>query len=119
MKNNTDSQDTSIENNERFELRATSQPNAEVLGKFATRETADVALKAKLDELAATSSARSPGELPIIADMGARPGVTSQSAAREAGKTAEQKAQEAAVAADAAKITTDHRAQGYNVPATR
>lgn len=90
------------DNSERFELRANPSPDAEVLGKFATREEADRAHKEKLDEIAAArAKAVSQGDLPIIADMGVRtPNADAANEGRDAAKSAEQKDLEAHQAED-------------------
>lgn len=86
------SQET-MQNNERFELHAGPGPDAEVLGKFATREAADNALAEKQKE--------NPSRQLVIADLGVPEGATAEPGYAEAAKPADQKAveraQEAAV----------------------
>jgi hypothetical protein len=83
------------ENGERFELRSNPSTEAEVLGRYATREEADKALKAKMDEIyGARMAAVSAGDLPVIADMGVRSHTNASQEAREAAKSLEQKALE-------------------------
>lgn len=77
------------QNNERFELHDAPGPGAQVVGKFATREAADEALAQKQKE--------NPALEYIIADMGIRGPSIGNEEYIEAGKTAAQKQQEAAL----------------------
>ena len=90
-----DPQEVLADNSARFQIRGSSAPDADILATFATREEADVALAAKQEERAQALSAVSAfPALPVIVDTGVRALPSPNDANIEAGKTAEEKAED-------------------------